>query len=526
MSGSKPEAKTSEAREEDAARGTSAQDLEHPAGVRRAIAIVLMTVPLLAIPYAVPGLERYRVVDEARGVPFARMLRGERAPASAAIGGVEEGPTLDIVRDDEALLASAPLPSALPTVATAPQSSERADRVRPRVPATLPAIDPAEWSGLTREIEDPDGRAMRHFHRRLLDAAQGREGTLARIAVYGTSLMGADRVTSTLRGAMQARFGDGGKGFVPIAPGWRYQRHRDVRWEHEGWRTWVVNRGNGPLDRYGYGGVVAESRGARSVARFATLEGGAVSRFALMYQAHPEGGELALRVDDEPPRALSTRAGAPEDRTLEVDVAEGPHRLEVRAAEGASRLYGVVMERDGPGVVVDALMLIGALTRVLLHYDEPHLRAQIAEREPDLLLFWLGSNDAAAGSVGFVRERYVTDYREVIRNVRAGRPGASCLVMSILDVGERESGAIRTRRRVPRIVDAQREVARAEGCAFFDAYRAFGGEGTMRRWYAASPRLVETDLGHLTESGTRVVGRMLYKAILADFAGWIAQGAP
>src|SRR5690606_37380233 len=103
---------------------------------------------------------------------------------------------------------------------------------------------------------------------------------------------------------------------------------------------------------------------------------------------------------------------------------------------------------------------------------EPHLRAQVAEREPDLLLFWLGSNDAAASSVGFSRERFVRDYREVIRRVHAGRPEASCLVMSILDVGERGDGAIRTRRRVPRIVEAQREAALAEGCAFFDAYQA------------------------------------------------------
>ena len=120
--------------------------------------------------------------------------------------------------------------------------------------------------------------------------------------------------------------------------------------------------------------------------------------------------------------------------------------------------------------------------------------------------------------------QYRRHYRGILRRYQDANPGMSCLVMSILDKGERDGGRIRTRARVPRMVQVQREIALAEGCAFFDTYEAMGGEGTMRRWYSNSPRLVTADLGHLTASGSRVMGTLVYRALMKGFDDWIADG--
>ncbi|MCA9610521.1 MAG: hypothetical protein KC619_33225, partial [Myxococcales bacterium] len=189
-------------------------------------------------------------------------------------------------------------------------------------------------------------------------------------------------------------------------------------------------------------------------------------------------------------------------------------------------LYGVTMERDGPGVVVDGLALIGAFTRVLRLFDHDHLETQIQQRDPDLVVFWMGANDAVSDSVAYVPSRYEQHYRGILRRYRAANPEMSCLVMSVLDKGQRVNGHIVTRPRVPRLVQAQREIAEAEGCAFFDTFMAMGGEGTMARWYANRPRLVTDDLGHLTASGSRIMGTLLYRAILKGYDDWIAAGAP
>ncbi|MEZ4338479.1 MAG: GDSL-type esterase/lipase family protein [Sandaracinaceae bacterium] len=505
-----------------------------------------MQIALLAacfrwIPYAVPGLEELQVVGPHDDWPLTDLLSATPRQGGAGLAGaLREDRDLGLDDDDEALLEAAPLP---PPVEVRPRPSRPSRRPRPprspneatpAVPEPPPRVEPAQYEGLTREIEDPH-ESMRMFYRRLARVANG-EHVLARMSVYGTSTNGADRMTSQLRRLLQRRFGDGGKGWVPVAPGWRYQRHQDVEWAADGWDTFVVNRGDGPLDRYGYGGVVALHGDEDAESRFGTTgdaPGSRVGVYRLFYQAFPEGRSVELQVDEGAPRSLDTHADVVEDRVETIEVADGSHVLSIRApatesppAEGDLRLYGVTMERDGPGVVVDGLALIGAFTRVLRLFDHDHLETQIQQRDPDLVVFWMGANDAVSDSVAYVPSRYEQHYRGILRRYRAANPEMSCLVMSVLDKGQRVNGHIVTRPRVPRLVQAQREIAEAEGCAFFDTFMAMGGEGTMARWYANRPRLVTDDLGHLTASGSRIMGTLLYRAILKGYDDWIAAGAP
>lgn len=494
---------------------------DHPAGIRRVAVIVAILSALAVVPYLTPGLERLQVWRSGDDVPFAGLIEF-RSPrrADIAIGGAMRSQDYE-PEDDAELMATAPLPEAVVKRGSRPAPPAQGPNKALRIPAT-------ELEGLTREIEDGSG-TMEHFYRQLRRVASKQGGAMARMSVYGTSTLGSDRMTHVLREHFSERFGDGGKGFVPIAPGWAYQNHRDVEWEHRNWRTRVVNRGQEARGRYGYGGVLAMNGGPGSTSSWATVSEGAinrsVSRFRLFYQAFPGGGSALLTVDEGEPRALATDSTAIEDRVHEIEVPQGAHRLALAVGDGNLRMYGVVMERDGPGVVIDGLMLIGAFTRVLLHFDAEHIRTQVAQREPDLLVYWLGANDAVSESVPFEPDVYREQFGQVIARMRAGRPEASCMVMSVLDKGERpDGGGIRTIPRVPVLVQTQREVAEAAGCAFFDTYQAIGGENTMRRWYRNSPRLVTADLGHLTGPGARVVGNLVYKAFMKGYDDWLAGG--
>jgi lysophospholipase L1-like esterase len=472
---------------------------------------------LCMVPYAAPGLEALRPWQPGSPIPFTGLFEF-KPPVRAAIGGVAgKG---EVERTTEDLLRVAPLPEA--KVVDDPLLEEAPPDLAPY------RIDPAEYGGMTRAIVGPP-EAMAHFHDRLLAVARKELGAMVRVAMYSDSINGADRVSSVMRHQLQARFGDAGKGWVPIAPGWQYQRHQDVRWSTERkWRTYVVNRGNGPEHHYGLGGVVATNQAPGARASFATIKGeGAgrrVSRYRLFYQAWPGGGDVTLHLDGGEPQRLSTHAPQVEDRFHDLEVSDGPHALEVRSGDPKTfRGYGVVMERDRPGVVVDGLQLIGAFVRVLRNFDVAHWQRQLRERETDLVVFWLGGNDAVSSSVPFVRDRFVSNYTEVIQRARRARPKMSCLVISVLDSADKVGGQVRTRTRVPQLVEAQQEVAEATGCAFFNAYEAIGGHGTMRRWYRSSPRLVEGDYRHLTEAGSRVVGTLFYKAMLKAYDEHLAS---
>jgi lysophospholipase L1-like esterase len=242
----------------------------------------------------------------------------------------------------------------------------------------------------------------------------------------------------------------------------------------------------------------------------------------VFYQRFPNGGDLKLTVDNGAPQTVRTRSDTTEDGWQVIDVPDGAHSLSVRTT-GEVRLYGVVQERAGPGVVYDALGLVGARADRLLDADPDHMARQIAHRDPDLLVLAFGGNEA--GNDWLDPARYAQSLRKVIHLMRAGKPEMSCLLFAPLDQAERTPrGRIITLSLLPAIVLTQREVAISEGCAFFDTWTAMGGEGAMERWYEARPRLVSSDLRHATPAGYAILGTAYYKAMLESFANYLAHG--
>src|SRR5690606_37296734 len=188
---------------------------------------------------------------------------------------------------------------------------------------------------------------------------------------------------------------------------------------------------------------------------------------------------------------------------------------------GRVRLYGVVFERDVPGVVWDGMAQLGAFANRMLYFDPDHLRAQIARRDPALLVFQFGGNDLQ------IRKSQIPTFRknfaEVLRQFRSGDPELPCLVVSPVDHGYREGGRILSDPMVPEITEAQREVALAEGCGFFDTLAAMGGDGSAARWRRSQPPLLAGDLRHLSEAGQKVVGRMIYLALMKGYRDYRAR---
>ncbi len=240
-----------------------------------------------------------------------------------------------------------------------------------------------------------------------------------------------------------------------------------------------------------------------------------MSHFELFYAGQPEGGHLRVQVDKGEKIILETAADALEDRFWGVDVPDGPHELTVRAVgEGQVRLYGVVMERPGPGIVWDSAALVGAFTNRMTELDTEHLGNQLERRGTDLVVFTFGGNDMIRK---VKMSSYANEYRAVIAKVKEAKPDAACLVMAPLDHGERHGAQILSRDVVPRMVEAQREAAKDSGCAFFDTFAAMGGEGSAGRWYKRKPRLMSGDLGHATASGHQVIGELFYRAVLEAY---------
>lgn len=503
-------------------RGSADPDGPYPRGTFRQIVTAMVTIVMaIGLTYAVPRWHWARPwTPDMDYVPFwnliGRELLGEGAAAdqvNVELAQVQELARVEVAAEDKAE------PFVDKVVRTPVEVGER-------LPAYVENPEDAERVEMPLEnVETLDS-----FYGSLAASELGYAGAITRVMHYGDSAIGNDGIPGAIRMKMQARFGDAGHGFHLLGQPNASYRHQGVRFsEKSPWNHCFIIFGCREKDgHYGLGGTTFESVGGAEI-ELGTATKGAMGRkashFEVWYAGAPRGGNLKVQLDAQEPVVLATAAEQLEDRWYEVDAEDGEHTLTVRAAGGGKvRAYGVVMERSVPGVVWDEMSQIGALTRRMSNFDKDHLHSQIRRRDPDLVVFMFGGNDMnTQGTMAKYRE----EYTEVIRLFRGAQP-LPCLVMAPLDHGERDGARIVSRPIVSKIVNAQREVAKAEGCAFFDTWAAMGGDGSMGRWVRSSPALGSGDLSHLTHHGHKVVGGMLYRALVGGYVEYRRNnvGAP
>lgn len=476
--------------------------------------------------YLVPDLSFARPWTDPEPPGGLELLRGERDDA-VPFWNVIGRELLADGAAEAAVLAEAAQTEEIATKVLATDDVDVAPILdRPVVVAThgdaLPpyAAQPEDAEAPKQAIELGAPEVLDGFFARLARSDAGFAGAVTRVVHWGDSVVAADHITSAVRAKMQQRFGDAGHGFHLLAKPNASYIHKAIEFrDGEDWsRCYIINKCKSD-GLYGLGGTTVWSSGG-ATSRFGTSDstpnGRKVGSLELWYRAEPGAGDVRVRVDKGEPITIATEAAVAADAWHTIDVEDGAHSFEVRAAGGGKvRLYGVVLERDVPGVVWDGMAQLGAFTSRMLYFDPAHIRDQIAHRDAALLVFMFGGNDLllSESRLGAYRE----DFRSMLQTFRAQASPPACLVMSPVDHGIREGQRVISNPMVAKITTIQREVAFEQGCGFFDTQAAMGGDGSVARWRRASPPLVSGDLAHLTDAGQRVLGHMLYTAIVAGY---------
>jgi hypothetical protein len=453
---------------------------------------------LVLVPYAVPSAQRFRLLTP--------------------------------LPDGMALFAPAPAPAPTSTVGEARitiETTEQAELRQPEQVVLPPAareVLPAavEEKKPPRSIEDPGGHALDPFFAALLAVERKDKGAIARITYYGDSIVASDFVTATVRRRLHARFGDAGHGFMLMANAWQGYFHNDVvRFAAPGWQ---VSRVVGPFAKdglYGLGGVSFRSEGPGVFSRFATTTSGtfgrSVSKFVVDYLEQPNGGTIGIKIDGQRKDDIDTRADAPKSALKIFPVPDGPHELEVRAESANVRAFGVWMERDEPGVVLDAIGIQGCRIRFLDQSDDAHWAEQLRLRDPQLTVFEYGMNESEDGEL-YPLDQYEATMKAVLVQVKGALPKASCLLVGPLDRAEKKGDGFRSRPVVPKLAAIQRKVAGEVGCGYWDTLGAMGGYGAMITWYQRG--LGGADLAHPSSAGAEVLGNWVYLALMEAYEGY------
>jgi len=354
--------------------------------------------------------------------------------------------------------------------------------------------------------------ALDHFYASLWRTEKKLPGAVTRIVHYGDSPSTADLITGDVRSILQSRYGDAGHGFVLIGKPWAWYRHDGVQISASGWNMSRASFSEAHDGLFGLGGVSFIANGEASSKIVYSSPGH--THFEVWYMKEPGGGSLSVTGDGEPLGDVDTGADEKGPGVAVFQTAAGVHSLELKVMRPPVRLFGVVAEKSGDGVVYDTLGLNGASIVVLSRLmNGKHLADELQRRNPDLVVVNYGTNEAAFAS--FIDHGYEKELREAIRRIRAALPEASILLMSPMDRGQHSGGDIETMPTIPRLVEMQRRVARDTGCAFFDTFRAMGGEGTMARWYTGQPRLVSADLIHPFPAGGKMIAAIFTRELSA-----------
>ncbi|MEO7110844.1 MAG: GDSL-type esterase/lipase family protein, partial [Polyangiaceae bacterium] len=181
-----------------------------------------------------------------------------------------------------------------------------------------------------------------------------------------------------------------------------------------------------------------------------------------------------------------------------------------------TRVFGVAIERDVPGVVYDALGANGARARLWWAMSADHWKEQMDLRKPALVVLQYGTNESEDPAVD--ETKFLQQFGDLIEKVKTAAPGASVLVASPLDRAEKaDNGDLQTKKLITKLVELERKAALDHGVAFWNTYEAMGGKGTMARWVKADPQLASWDLTHPTPAGAEIVGNLFFKALTTGF---------
>ena len=398
--------------------------------------------------------------------------------------------------------------------------------------------------GVKTPILDPAGAALKHFHDSLRATARGEDKT--RIAVFGASHMAGDMFTRVLRHRLQERFGDAGPGFLVPAWPWRDYNHRDVNisYNKKRWDSYWVSRTRSRVDDdlYGLAGITFESADKRAQVEISTARRSEFGRSAktieVFYWKQPRGGDFYITLDGKRKR-VKTRAKEAGPAYATFVLEDAAHTIKIRPrGNGKVTLFGVALDRDVKGVVMDSMGINGARASAQLEWNPRLFADHISRRDPDLVVLAYGTN--AIGDMDDPIEAYEKRFDLVVNRVKSLLPESSCVVIGPSDrpvkvkppEGDKKTPMRFIKRpRQAQVIEVQKRISARYGCGFWDMAAASGGDLSMLTWVSSEPRLAARDYVHFTRRGYERMADLFWDELMGPFqmesVGESAQsGAP
>jgi lysophospholipase L1-like esterase len=345
---------------------------------------------------------------------------------------------------------------------------------------------------------------------------------VVRILQLGDSHTAGDRFSGRLRARFQERFGDAGRGMLP--PGVPFRLYRPTGVEMAMTADWTlansfVDDAGGP---YGISGFRGHGGGRGASVTVTAGDAAGFGRVGATLLLQPGGGGLEIRTDGHGLLHQPTAAATRQAVAVMLPVPAGTRSVSFAAdGTGPVDLLSVVVENGRGGVVYDSHGIIGATVEVISRWDAGIAAAEIALRDPVLIVLAFGTNEGFNDRLD--PDAYAAGFARRLSFLRAAAPLAAVIVVGPPDAGRRHAAPgtracpegwappphLETVRRI------QQAAAAAAGAWFWDWSQVMGGRCGMNGWVADG--LALGDHIHLKAEGYGRSADALFQAIMAGY---------
>jgi lysophospholipase L1-like esterase len=214
--------------------------------------------------------------------------------------------------------------------------------------------------------------------------------------------------------------------------------------------------------------------------------------------------------------------GELEPKVISYRTNPGTHSLKLLTMQNRPvRLLGWSNDND-QGITYESLGINGAEASIFFRWKRKMMTTYLRQRDPALLVLAYGSNESSDET--WTSESYHAMFSALLARLREDCPGASILVLGPTDRMTLRRGEPVEVQGVDRIIAAQRQACRDNGCAYWSAKMRMGGSGSMRNWTRSG--LGQNDYVHFTPSGYSKLADILYGDIMGLYDSYLKVPVP
>ena len=339
-----------------------------------------------------------------------------------------------------------------------------------------------------------------------------------RIAYFGDSFIEGDILTADLRELLQKEFGGCGVGYLSIAPespGFR----KSITQYYDNWDAHqVTNKEDFDSKKQSIAQTYAYPNNKSYIQVVATDKYSCATQFekASFYLISDYPVSLNVTINNNEQRTITSQ-GLGELEALTINGNFNQLKWDIECSDSLQTkplCHGIALEGN-KGVVIDNFAMRSTSGTQLLSLDKNYLKQLNKIRTYDLIILHYGLNVANKNTNNY--DSYVVQMSHLISKLKECFPRTSILISSVGDREDKIDGELHTMPCVLSMIQYQQKLAIENEIAFWNFYKAMGGEGSIVKMAEKSPAEARTDYTHITHEGGKPLAEIYFKALMAGY---------